>query len=156
MNRAMEQLEGLLKELGTARSAGLLHDRGVVEGRSVSFPWQKSQTAAADTRIRVTAGWRRVVRGLAAAACIGLVLAGAWTLESYLSVPAKTPGQGGPLVAVLQDQPVKPAASSHDICDVNGDGVADGDDIQMLTNRIARGEATPQDAVAFARCAVNQ
>ncbi len=153
MNRPNAQLEDMLTELGKAQSAGLFRPAGRVSnaGGSAAFPWQQTQARSADSPIRLTTGWRRVVRACAVAACIAFVMLAGWRLESMLSIPSNGTPQGNAMVAA-----VEPAGSSSiDPCDMNRDGKSDGEDIQEIMNSVASGKLAPEDARAMAACLVN-
>lgn len=154
MNHPHLQLDGMLTELGKAQSAGLFRPSSrasAVGGSRQVFPWQQSQTASAETPIRVTAGWRRVVRAFAVAACIAFVMLAVWRLESMLSAPVGSGMNANPMVAAV-DVAKSPA---HDPCDMNRDGKSDGEDIQEIMNSVASGKLAPEDARAMAACLVN-
>lgn len=161
MNRQARHLESWLNELGTARSTGVLRQGGVTR----SFPWQSSSTsipAGVSSVARVT-GWRRGLRGIAAAAVIGLVLVGVWRLERLLPTPA---GSRTPESASLASRDSKNASAINGAetkvvleGDYNRDGKVDGDDTQSFLNTSAQGTSGKgelRDASAFAAKLLSQ
>ena len=126
-------MEGWLKELGQARS------QGAFEGSSGLFPWQKPEPKVLNFLHRRLA-WARVAATFAAAAGVAVLFVGPSFIHHQGVTPVAptvanslTPERSGEGHAVPANLAVRVE------CDFNGDGVADGRDIQPLVDQLSRG-----------------
>ncbi len=137
-------MEGWLKELGQARS------QGAFAGSSGRFPWQKPEPKVLNFLHRRLA-WARVAATFAAAAGVAVLFVGPSFIHSH-GVTSITP-------TVVTSLTPESSAEGHAVpatlnvgvgCDLNGDGVVDGREIQALVDQVNRGTfGNPEDLAKF-------
>lgn len=139
-------IQSLLQELGKA------HKDGAFAVSSSAVPWK----SPAPRSVRRTGGilhWSLRTVPLAAAAAVALMVARpSWFRSADLpeladgTPPVVPAGEAHAIIPVPEDDCVR--------FDFNGDGVANGHDVQGFIDGIATGRVSPQEAERFAHCIV--